>query len=124
MDGALILGGYDEAKATGPNSTQKISTSPDCNFFIFVTAINMTATDGTNYNILGTSHGSALRMCLSPRNRITTLPYDIWQNFKQYAGGTYIGRSDGENLWGQVYAANGVYVNLRSPAAKTIKANI
>ncbi|MCJ1246093.1 hypothetical protein MMC30_003297 [Trapelia coarctata] len=65
--------------------------------------------NGTNYNILGTSHGAALRMCISPMYPIITIPFDLWQNFQSYAGGTYIGRSIGENIWGEVFAASGVY---------------
>lgn len=108
MDGSLVLGGYDGAKATGPNSTQSITMGQGCNFFVVVTAINMNFPNGTNYNILGTSHGAALRMCVSPMYPIITIPYDLWQNFQAWAGGTYIGRSLGENLWGEVFAANGV----------------
>jgi len=108
MDGALVLGGYDAAKAMGPNYTQSISTSGGCNLFVIVTAINMTFPNGTTYNILGSSHGAALRFCLIPSLRIMTLPFDLWRNFAANAGGTYIGRSVGEELWGEVYEADGV----------------
>lgn len=118
MDGALILGGYDAAKATGPNYTQSISTSEGCNLFVVVTAINMTFPNGTTYNILGSSHGAALRFCLKPSLRIMTLPFDLWRNFAANAGGTYLGRSVGEELWGEVYEADGVYVPLHAPRAK------
>jgi len=107
VDGALILGGYDTAKATGPNLTQSIGTG-DCSFSVVVTAITMNFPNGTAYNILGTSHGAALRFCLHPANRIMTIPFDLWQNFAAHAGGTYIGRSVGEEIWGEVYKADGV----------------
>ena len=109
MDGSLVLGGYDAAKATGPNSTQSITTNQGCNFFVVVTAINMNFPNGTNFNILGSSHGAALRMCVSPMYPIIAIPLDIWQKFAGYAGGTYIGRSVGENIWGEVFGVNGVY---------------
>ncbi|MCJ1405933.1 hypothetical protein MMC11_009167 [Xylographa trunciseda] len=109
MDGSLVIGGYDAAKTTGSNSTQPTTKGQGCNLLVTMTAINLNFPNGTNFNILGTSHGAALRMCVSPIYPIITIPYDIWQNFLAFGGGTYIGRSVGINLWGEVFSSEGVY---------------
>ncbi|MCJ1436607.1 hypothetical protein MMC27_005987 [Xylographa pallens] len=109
MDGSLVIGGYDAAKTAGPNSTQPTTEGQGCSLLVTMTAINLNFPNGTNFNILGTSHGAALRMCVSPIYPIITLPYDIWQSFQAFGGGTYIGRSVGINIWGEVFAAEGVY---------------
>ena len=114
MDGSLILGGLDKAKTTGENSTERLSSEPfltgqECTLLVTVTAINMNFPNGTNSNILGTSHGSALRMCVKPEYPLITLPFDIWQIFAGYAGGFNIGRS---NLYGELYAADQMLVSL------------
>ncbi|MCJ1419420.1 hypothetical protein MMC32_005775 [Xylographa parallela] len=108
MDGSLVIGGYDAAKTAGPNSTQPTTEGQGCSLLVTMTAINLNFPNGTNFNILGTSHGAALRMCVSPIYPIMTLPYDIWQSFQAFGGGTYIGRSVGINVWGEVFAAEGV----------------
>ena len=115
MDGSLTFGGYDAAKITGPNSTEPLAFGPfingqGCALFVTVTAINMNFPNGTNFNILGTSHGSALRMCVEPEYPILTLPYDIWQTFTGYAGGSNIGRS---YFYGELFEADQVSVFLQ-----------
>jgi hypothetical protein len=64
--------------------------------------------NGTSQSIIGQAAGSALKMCIEPNYELITVPLDIWQLFQQYAPGTYIGRSSGINLWGEVYAAENV----------------
>ena len=108
MDGSLVLGGYDLAKTTGTNHTSSFSQAPGCSLLVTVTNIEMNFPNGTDFNVLGSSHGAALRMCVKPDYPIITIPEDIWNVFEGYAGGSYIGRSLGTNLWGQVFDAEGV----------------
>ena len=112
MDGSLIFGGYDAAKTTGPNATEHFtaatfSNGQGCVLFVTVTAINMNFPNGTNFNVLGTGHGNALRMCIQPEYPIITIPYDTWQTFAAYAGGSNIGRSQ---FYGELYTAKNVLV--------------
>lgn len=116
MDGSMIFGGYDSGKTTGPNSTQPLSHGQDCPTLVTVTAINMNFPNGTNFNILGNSHGAALRMCVETSYPLITIPFDIWTNFQDNAGGTYLGRSEGLNSWGEVYGVDGVYVHSKETA--------
>lgn len=42
MDGQLVLGGYDAAKVTGPNVTQKLMPpAPGCSSGMYVTVVGM-----------------------------------------------------------------------------------
>ncbi|KAL9116598.1 MAG: hypothetical protein Q9187_006876 [Circinaria calcarea] len=109
MDGTLLLGGYDLAKTKGRNSTQSLTTGQGCDLFITVTNIKMNFPNTTDFEILATSYSSGLRMCITPEYPIITIPFQVWESFKSYAGGTYMDRSYGINLWGQLYEAAGVY---------------
>lgn len=110
MDGNLVIGGYDAAKFTGQNYTSPLSTESGCDngLLTFVSDMQLNFPNGTSQSIIGQASGSALKMCIVPDYELITIPYDIWQLFQQYALGTYIGRSDGINLWGEVYAADDV----------------
>jgi hypothetical protein len=110
MDGNLVLGGYDAAKFTGQNYTGTLTPQSGCDngLLAFVSDILMDFPNGTSKSIIGQSSGSALKMCIEPNYELITVPLDIWQLFQQYAPGTYVGRSYGINLWGEVYAAENV----------------
>jgi Eukaryotic aspartyl protease len=110
MDGNLVLGGYDAAKFTGQNYTSTLTPQSGCDngLLTFVSDILMDFPNGTSQSIIGQASGSALKMCSEPNYELITVPLDIWQLFQQYAPGTYIGRSLGINLWGEVYAAENV----------------
>lgn len=109
MDGSLVLGGYDAAKTTGSNPTVYIAHSKSFHLLITISAIKMNFPNGTNINILGTQHGDAMPMSVTPSEPIILIPNDIWYRFKANAGGTYLNRSLGLNVWGEVYDVNEVY---------------
>ena len=108
MDGNLVLGGYDLAKTTGNNHTAAMSEGQGCTMFVYMTSIQMNFPNGTNFEILGTSQGDALRMCIQPSYPIITIPSNIYDAFTSYSGGIYLNRSYGINLWGQVFEAEDV----------------
>ena len=108
MDGELMLGGYDLAKTSGPNTTLHIALGSGCDLSVNMTSIQMNFPNGTNFEVLQPSFSTGLRMCVTPEYPIITIPLPIWDNFLSYAGGTYIGRSFGINLYGELFQANGV----------------
>ncbi|KAH8807543.1 aspartic peptidase domain-containing protein [Xylogone sp. PMI_703] len=112
MDGGVVFGGFDQAKTKGNNYTQMLRDNvPSCptQIVTIISGITMNFANGTKKNILGSSHGSALQMCINPTYPLITIPFDIWSTFSDYAGGTFLGRSYGINLWGMLYSADDVY---------------
>ncbi|RFU26271.1 hypothetical protein B7463_g10065, partial [Scytalidium lignicola] len=112
MDGGVVFGGFDQAKTKGNNYTQSLRDNvPSCptKIVAIISEITMNFPNGTKKNILGSSHGSALQMCINPTYPLITIPFDIWNTFSDYAGGTFIGRSLGINLFSMLYSADDVY---------------
>jgi hypothetical protein len=108
MEGGMVFGGYDAAKTTGQNYTNQLDSDVDScptRILVTITDISMETSNGTKTSILGSSHGSALRMCIDPSYPIITIPSDIWESFSGNAGGTFLGRSLGINLFGMLYSA-------------------
>ena len=114
MNGNLVFGGYDAAKASGTNSTTSISEIVDqidddslcrTSLMVTVTALTMNLVNGSNENILG---GSQLQMCIDPSYPLITLPEDVWNNWENVDRNVPLNRSYGINLWGLTYAANSV----------------
>ena len=110
MDGNLVFGGYDAAKTSGANYTTQFTDNSNCDssMIVTVTAITMNLANGSNPDILGTNYGSALQMCIDASYPIISIPNDTWANFALFAGGNYIGRSDGINIWGLTYPVDNV----------------
>jgi hypothetical protein len=108
MDGSLVIGGYDAAKIAGQNYTLPLIYTTACptGLLTVVTDISMNFENGTSQSITGAAQGFALQMCIQPGYPLITIPSDIWSNFQRYATGTYLGRSFGINLFGELYAAD------------------
>lgn len=114
MDGSIVMGGYDRAKTSGPNSTQPFSTLADMakcpsSLIVIVTDIVVKHSNGTNQSLFGGAQGSALRTCIKPDVPLITFPSPIFQNFKDAIGGTYVEASNAFKLWGMSYLANDVF---------------
>jgi len=107
MDGSLVIGGYDAAKISGENYTSRLTYISTCptGLLTVVTDISMNFENGTSRSITSPAQGFALQMCIQPGYPLITIPSDIWANFQSYAPGTYIGRSLGINLFGELYDA-------------------
>ena len=107
-EGSLTFGGYDKAKLTGTGSQINLThNNPHCNLQVSATSIKMNFPNGTDVEILSTGTSSkVLTMCVQPEFPIVTLPYDIWTNFLDNAGGTYLGRSNGINGYGELFSVD------------------
>ena len=108
-DGSLTFGGYDKAKLTGTGSSQNIAhDNPDCNLLVSTTSITMNFPNGTETEILSVEKSPrTLTMCVDPEIPTIALPLDIWTNFKDNAGGGYIGPGLGLNR-GNIYSVENV----------------
>ncbi|KAI9826349.1 MAG: hypothetical protein M1832_000266 [Thelocarpon impressellum] len=111
MDGSLVLGGYDEAKVSGPKVTENFTLNQGCesSFVVTVTDVSLNLPNGTVVKILRGGSGSAMRACIMPEFPIITLPPDVWKVACPAVGGTFLNRSRGLNIWGMVYSASDVY---------------
>jgi hypothetical protein len=112
MDGNLVLGGYDAAKFTGDNYTEKIAANPACSTSLVATVVNMEIeAAGQSVSLLGEQLGNAVRFCIDPAYPIITIPEEAGNVFRTYGSAVEeLGRSFGLNLFGLVYDANSVYV--------------
>ena len=64
--------------------------------------------NGTETEILATGkNATTLTMCVNPEITTIALPLDIWTNFRDNAGGNYIGAGMGLNR-GNLYNATNV----------------
>ena len=108
MDGSLIIGGYDAAKVVGPNITQNFTIDQGCssNLIVNVTDITMNLPNGSTVDILPTG----IKACIRPDYPILSFSDSVWRTFSGAAGGAYLNRSYGLNVWGVDYEAAGVYV--------------
>ena len=107
-DGSLVLGGYDEAKKSGQNSTFSILRIPACpsGFLITLHDIEMNFLDGRNRSLLGPSAASAMNACLQPSYHIMNLPVQIWESFVQFSEVNVLGRTNGINDWAMLISSN------------------
>lgn len=112
LDGSLVLGGYDEAKTTGKNTTLSFSDSENCVSGLLVTVrdIKMNLQNGTDLSIFGSSAGSAMSACLNPTYPLMSLPVDIWNSFVQFSEVDVLYRSWGINSWAMLISGNGSFV--------------
>ena len=116
-DGSIVFGGYDTAKATGPNITLPFAANDDFELgqcpnkhIVTISDIKMNLKNGSSPSILGTNNGAAFRACLLPNYSYIALSYDIWSSFLQISGSTSRGRSTSPlSLWQMLIAANGAY---------------
>jgi hypothetical protein len=117
MYGNLVLGGYDAAKFTGDNYTEKILSNSACPTSLVVTVTDIEIESaGQRVSLLGEQLGNAVRFCIDLSYPIITLPEAAGDIFR--ARSTVVdelGRSLGLNLWGLLLAADSVYVNSYRP---------
>ena len=104
MDGIVVLGGYDRAKATGPNTTASVQMGTSCgtNLLISVLDVKMTS-NGASQSLLRTPQLA----CLDPG--LTTIGFsaDVFSRFVQNAGGSFLYNSSGLSANALVYEAQG-----------------
>ena len=110
MDGHLILGGYDKAKIIGTNVTLPMQWEPACGsgFVVSITDIVLNLKNGSNPSILGSSQGAAIKACVLPENDYISLPYDVWDAFRNTTENEETGRSFASvGYYTMLVAANG-----------------
>ena len=112
MDGNLVLGGYDSAKFTGDNYTERIASNPACLHGLVATVTDMEIESaGQSVSLLNEQLGSAIRFCIDPSFPIITIPEEAGDVFREKSTvADEVGRSLGLNIFGLLYAANSVYV--------------
>ncbi|KAI9794542.1 MAG: hypothetical protein M1816_004429 [Peltula sp. TS41687] len=110
LDGNLVLGGYDKAKITGPNSTHSITTDTDCstNLIIEVADISVDMPNGTTTSVMTPRKIPSFQACLNPTGRVIAVPNNVWEAFSSLAGGDFIAESR-SIIWGKNYMAGGVF---------------
>jgi len=122
MDGQVVFGGYDAAKATGVNCTGTFTT-PTANcpsgMFVDVTGIILNFPNGSEFPLIGPSsvntEWASIPSCLYPDydGLIYTVDYDpIYMTFETFTGTRNIGRGGGNGVsfGGVIYPADNVSV--------------
>jgi hypothetical protein len=110
MDGSLVLGGYDKAKTSGNNFTGDFAINSGCpsSMLIFLDDIRLDFPNGTQASLFANQgQGSAMRSCIKPDVQLITLPSEVYQQFMNSIGGTYIGPSETFKRWGMDFSADG-----------------
>jgi hypothetical protein len=110
-DGTLVLGGYDEAKTSGPNITRPFNDGPGCTLIVTVTDLIMNLPNGTDHSIMPDGDGSAMKVCISARGTALSLPQNIWRSFRSVATpdeAEFDSRSVGIGFWGVNYPIDNV----------------
>lgn len=113
MDGQLVLGGYDQAKATGANVTgQILPWTLACPSGMYVTVTNMILgfPNGTTADMLWPSTLSA---CLQPDfpTVISLRGNPYFDNFENLTGTSSVNNSHGIYWWAPVYEPSAVQVS-------------
>lgn len=108
LDGNLVLGGYDQAKITGPNVTHPFTVGTDCsnNLLVEVTDISMNMPNGTIISLMNSTEAPPLQACVNPAKPLIALPNNLWNGFVSVAGGEFMGKTD--TYLGQKFKADGV----------------
>lgn len=111
MDGTLIFGGYDAAKAGGANITTPLfdphaigvyDNPCGSSLVVDVTGITMNLINGSSKDIL---ESTPLQMCIDPFNPLITLPGQVWNNWGSVDLSPPLNRSID---WGWLYLADKV----------------
>ena len=110
-EGSLVLGGYDEARISGPNVTFPFDESIG---YLSVTITDMTLNfqNGTDAGFLPDSRKSGIPAIVSPNTALLNLPDDVFENFLLVSNyqGPEPNRSTGVNWWGMTFFSSDVYV--------------
>lgn len=121
MDGQVVFGGYDAAKATGVNYTGTFTTpTPNCpsGMFADVTGIILNFPNGSEFPLMGSSsvnsEWGSIPSCLYPDydGLIYTVDYDpIYMTFETFTGTSNIGHGGGNGVGfgGMIYPVDNVY---------------
>jgi hypothetical protein len=92
LDGTFVIGGYDQAKVSGPNYTMPLAKNDDnCNtkMVVTITDLVLNFANGTDASLFNGTHNTALKACVDPSYPVLmTLPlpyFKVFQNFTNQA---------------------------------------
>ncbi|EXJ54263.1 hypothetical protein A1O7_09601 [Cladophialophora yegresii CBS 114405] len=111
LDGGLVIGGLDMAKAVGQNYTTSLNRASACPSGMLVSVSDMTLEfpNGTSASIMGTGVGQTVNYCILPEYPLITMPLDLWDQWvaaypQSATDGNADARAGGQpNVWGLVY---------------------
>lgn len=117
IDGALVIGGYDQAKIAGHNYTTSIASGTPCvsNMIIPVTDLTLEFPNGTSASLMTNNVGQSINYCLEPEFPLITMRREHWDSWVladpvSATNGNAANRAGQPNLWGLLYPAGNVYV--------------
>ncbi|PGH02770.1 hypothetical protein AJ79_07535 [Helicocarpus griseus UAMH5409] len=96
MNGNLVFGGYDKAKAKGANYTKELGDVKECSsgMVVFVKSIQITTWYGDKNSVFDDA-GTALKMCIRPDFPPISLPEPVFYDFIGRLPGKYLGPANG-----------------------------
>jgi hypothetical protein len=114
LDGNLVIGGLDMAKAAGQNYTTSLDRASPCGSGMVVSISDMTLEfpNGTFTSIMGAGVGQTVNYCINPEFPLITMPSSLWEHWvtaypQSSTDGGAESRAGGQpNLWGLVYPPN------------------
>ena len=122
MDGSIVFGGYDKAKTTGEQFTQKLqapTTSCPSGMQVTMTDLVLNFPNGTQSSLLSPNQVTA---CLQPDFTVlmTLLQSPYYNNFEEFTQTNSIGRGGGNgiNARGVLYSPDDVYVFSKTPSCR------
>jgi hypothetical protein len=88
LDGSFVLGGFDQAKVSGPNYTQALSTNDnncDTKMLVTISDLVLNFVNGSDVSLFNGTRNTALQACVDPSYPgLMTLPeqyFKVFQNF-------------------------------------------
>jgi hypothetical protein len=88
LDGSLVIGGYDQAKVSGPNYTAPLAKNDDnCDtrMVVTITDLVMNFANGTDASLFNGTRNTALKACVDPSYPVLmTLPLPYFKVFQNY----------------------------------------
>lgn len=108
LDGSFVFGGYDRAKVSGANYTQRLSSSePNCGTSMVVTITNIVLNfaNGTDASLFDGIQSSAIAACIVPDYPVLmTMPLDpYFSSFQTLTNASITDRSFGVYFYGMIY---------------------
>lgn len=108
QDGSFVFGGYDRAKTTGANYTDKLNyANPKCPTGMLVTISDLVLNfaNGTNTSLFKGVQSSAMSACIVPDYPVLmTIPREPWFEMFEMSTGHFIkDRSFGLYYYGMLY---------------------
>jgi hypothetical protein len=90
LDGGFVIGGYDQAKVTGPNYTAPLTKdddSCDTKMVVTITDLVLNFANGTDASLFNGTRNTVLKACVDPSYPVLmTLPLSYFKVFQNFTG--------------------------------------